>query len=250
MFRSILLAASLCFSLVSRAQTIEELLQQGDQLVKQMKEVEALGKYKEALKIQPNNLTALTWASLLDSREGNRQEKKDAKSRYFEEAKAYAAQAVAAGPNDPDANYAMAVAMGRIALISGAKDKVAASKDVKRYAELAIKLRPNFGQAWYVLGKWNYEVATLNAFERGAAKMLFGGIPDGSLANAIADYEKCRQLDPGFILNYYDLAVAYKQNDQLDKAEEILRKVPALRPVSQDDPKIKADAKKMLEDMQ
>ena len=36
----------------------------------------------------------------------------------------------------------------------------------------------------------------------------------------------------------------------LEKAEEILRKVPALRPVSQDDPKIKADAKKMLEDMQ
>ncbi|PUZ24296.1 Tetratricopeptide repeat-containing protein [Chitinophaga costaii] len=250
MFRGLLFAAMLGFCLPAKAQTVEELLQQGDQLEKQMKEVDALNKYKEVLKIQSNNLTALTWASLLDSREGDRQEKKEAKSRFFEEAKAYAAQALAVGPNDPDANYAMAVAMGRIALIAGAKDKVAASKDVKQYAELAIKFRPNFGEAWYVLGKWNYEVATLNAFEKGAAKMLFGGLPDGTLANAIADFEKCRQLNPGFILNYYDLAIAYKKNDQIDKAEEILRKVPALRPIHQDDPKFKANCKKLLEDMQ
>ncbi|HEY0273848.1 MAG TPA: tetratricopeptide repeat protein [Chitinophaga sp.] len=250
MFRSLLLVPILCFSLSAGAQTVEELLQQGSQLEKQMKEAEALNTYKEVLKIQSGNLTALTWVSLLDSREGNRQVKKDDKARFFEEAKTYAAQALAVGPNDPDANYAMAVAMGYIALISGAKDKVAASKEVKQYAELALKFRPNFGEAWYVLGKWNYEVATLNAFEKGAAKMLFGGLPDGSLANAIADFEKCRQLNPGFILNYYDLAIAYKENNQLDKAEEILRKVQALRPLHQDDPKIKADCKKMLEDMQ
>ncbi len=250
MYKGFLLAIVLFMSAPAWAQSVEELLQQGDQLEKQLKEIESLNKYKEVLKIQPTNVTALTWASILDSREGNRQEKKDDKTRYFEEAKSYAAQALAAAPNDADANYAMAVAMGRIALISGAKDKVAASKDVKKYAELAIKFRPNYGEAYHVLGKWNYEVATLNAFEKGAAKMIFGGIPDGSIANAIADFEKCRQLNPGFVLNYYDLAVAYKENDQMDKAEEILKKVAGVRPAHQDDPKIKADCKKMLEDMQ
>lgn len=233
-----------------KAQTVDEIVEQAKQLEKQMKEESAYDKDREVLKIQPNQLSALIHASEMASRIGNRQKNKDDKSSYFNQAKSYAQQALKIDPNNADANYAMSVAMGRMALISGAKDKVAASKDVKKYAELAIKFNPNMGQAYHVLGKWNYEVATLNVFERSAAKMLFGGLPDGSIAKAIANYEKCRQLDPGFILNYYELARAYKYNDQQDKAIDVLKKALALRSIVEDDNSIKADCKKMLEDLQ
>lgn len=233
-----------------QAQTVDELLAQGKQQETQLKETAALNIYKDVLKIQPDQLTALIRASQLSSREGNRQKDKSGKTNYFNQAKSYALQALKIAPNNADANYSMAVAMGRMALISGAKDKVAASKEVKKYAELAIKFNPNLGEAYHVLGKWNYEVANLNVFERSAAKVLFGGLPDGSLANAIANYEKCRQLDPGFILNYYELARAYKQNDEQEKAIDVLKKAITLRTIVQDDPTIKADCKKMLENLQ
>ncbi|WP_291911228.1 tetratricopeptide repeat protein [Chitinophaga sp. CB10] len=237
-------------ALISQAQTVDEMVAQAKQLEVQMKEQEAFDKDKEILKIQPTQLDALIQASEMASRIGNRQKDKAAKTNYFNQAKDYAGAALKVNPNSAMANYAMSVAMGRMALISGAKDKVAASKDVKKYADLAIKLDPGFGPAYHVLGKWNYEVATLNVFERSAAKMLFGGIPEGSLSNAIANFEKCRQLAPGFILNYYELARAYKENDQEDKAVEVLKKALTLRNTTYDDASIKADIKKMLDDLQ
>ncbi|HEU4555020.1 MAG TPA: hypothetical protein VFS25_19370 [Chitinophaga sp.] len=232
------------------AQSVDELLEQAKTLEKQMKEADALAKYKEVLKAQPQQVAALIGASELSSREGNRQKEKEDKARYFNEAREYAVEALKIAPNNADANYAMSVALGRLALISGAKEKVAASRDVKKYAELAIKFNPNFGQAYHVLGKWNYEVANLSFLERNAAKALFGGLPDGSMEQAIANYEKCRKLAPGFILNYYELARAYNKTDQQTLAMDVLRKAITLRPVTQDDPGIKAECKKMLEEMQ
>ncbi|WP_160715685.1 hypothetical protein [Chitinophaga solisilvae] len=251
MIKRIMAIASLMFSvLLANAQSVDEMVEQARQLELQMKESDAFEKDKEILKIKPDDIRALTQASQLCSRIGNRQKDKSSKTDYFNQAKTYAQAALKVNPNSPDANLAMAIAMGRMALISGAKEKVAASKDVKKYAELAIKFNPNLAQAYHVLGKWNYEVANLNVFERGAAKMLFGGLPDGSLKNAIANYEKCRQLDPAFILNYYELARAYKSNDEQDKAIEVLKKALTLRNISQDDASIKADCKRMLDDLQ
>lgn len=247
------LLAAVLFLLIGgalHAQSVDEMVDQAKQLEKQMKEADALARYKEILKVQPDQLAALVEASELSSREGNRRKEKEEKARYFSEAKSYAEEALKLAPNDPGANYAMSVAMGRMALISGAKEKVAASRDVKRYAELAIKFNPNHAQAYHVLGKWNYEVANLSFLEKNAAKALFGGMPDGSLQQAIDNYEKCRRLDPSFILNYYELARAYKKNDQETQAMEVLKKAVTLRNIYQDDTAIKADCKKMLEEMQ
>ena len=245
---------AVCFlmlaALLAKAQSVDEMIQEARQLETQMKETEALEKDKDILKIQPAQLDALNQASQLSARIGNRQKNKEDKITYFNQAKSYAQEALKVNPNNAQSNLSMAIAMGRMALISGAKDKVAASKEVKKYAELAIKFDPKLAQGYHVLGKWNYEVANLNAFERGAAKMLFGGLPDGSLQNAISNYEKCRQLDPSFLLNYYELARAYKENDEQEKAMEVLKKALTLRSIVEDDAAIKADCKKMLENLQ
>lgn len=251
MLSKVFLAASLLlFSGISYSQTVEDLIEQAHQQEKQMKESAALTSFKDALKIQPDNLAALTGASELSAREGYRQKDKEERNRSYSDAKTYAEQAIKLAPENADANYVMAVAMGRAAMVAGAKEKVAASKEVKKYAELALKFNPKYAKAWHVLGKWNYEVANMNALERAAAKMLFGGVPEGSLDSAIANYERCRKLDPSFLLNYLELAKAYKEHEEQDKAIEVLRKAVSLRPIFQDDPGIKAECKKMLEDME
>lgn len=243
-------AALMLLSVFSFAQTADELVDQARQQEKQMKDAAALSAYKDALKIQPDNIAALTGASEVSSREGYRITDKEEKSRFYTEAKSYAEQALKLAPENAEANYVMAVALGRIALTAGAKEKVAASKEVKRYTELAIKFNPNYAKAYHVLGKWNYEVANMNALEKAAAKMLFGGMPEATLQDAITNYEKCRKLDPSFLRNYQELAQAYKENEELEKAIEVLRKAVTLRPVFQDDLNIKSACKKMLEDLE
>lgn len=248
--KTILLFFSFWTILSAQAQSVDELVAQAQQLEKQMKEVDALNKYKEVLQVSPGHVVAQSQASLICSREGQRQKDKAAKQEYFNEAKIFAYEALKVEPENAVANYAMAVALNRIALISGAKEKVAAFKEVKKYADLALKFNPDYGEVYHLLGKWNYELSHLGAIEKAAAKVLFGGVPPGSIEAAIADYEKCRQLTPSYILNYYDLAKVYKENNQETQAFEVLNKVMRLRPIYQDDPGIKAECKKMLEEMQ
>jgi len=90
----------------------------------------------------------------------------------------------------------------------------------------------------------------LSTLEKTAAKLLFGGLPEGSLQVAIDNYEKCRKLDPSIVLNYLDLAKAYKQNDEQDKCIEVLKKAVGLRNVYLDDVNYKAECKKMLDELQ
>lgn len=248
--KALFFAALLLFSGISYAQTADELIEQARQQEKQSKESAALSTYKEVLKIQPDNLNALTGASELSSREGTRQAEKADKTKYYADAANYAQQALKQAPENADANYVMAVELSRQAQILGTKDKMTAYKDLKRYAELAIKFNAGYARAYYLLGFWNYEIANLNTLEKGAAKVLFGGLPEAGLEDAITNFEKCRKLEPSYLPNYLALAKAYKQHDEQDKAIEVLRKAVSLRNIYQDDVAVKAECKKMLEDME
>ncbi|WP_343690542.1 hypothetical protein [Chitinophaga sp.] len=248
--KALVLAFVLLIQGIAYGQTTDEMIDQAKTLEKQMKEAAALSLYKDVLKIQPDNLPSLIMASELCSRQGYRATDKEERLKNYNDSKMYAEQAVKLAPENADANYVMAVAMGRQALIAGAKEKVTAAKEVKRYADLAIRFNPNYAKAYLVLGKWNIEMVNLSTLEKTAAKLLFGGLPEGSLQEAINNYEKCRKLDPSILLNYLELAKAYKQNDEQDKCIDVLKKAMGLRNVFQDDTGIKAECKKMLDEMQ
>ena len=144
----------------------------------------------------------------------------------------------------------MAIAVGRVVLIKSGKEKISAVKDIKKYADIALKANPDNFKAWHILGKWNYEVSNLNMIERAAAKVFFGGLPDASLKNSIADYEKAKALSPQFMLNYLELAKAYHRNDETKLALEQLKKVLILPAKTEDDPRIKAEAQQLIKDWQ
>jgi FimV-like protein len=232
------------------AQDINAVLAEADKLETNLKEMDAFNKYKEVLRIQATNITALWKCSELCSRIGNRQPTKAAKLDYFKAAKTYAELAIQVAPQSADAQYVMAVAMGRQALVLSGKEKVAAVKEIKRYTDEALRLDAKHAKAWHVLGKWHYEVSSLSGIERTAAKILFGGIPKASFEESIAAYEKAKQYSPQFMLNFLELAKAYIKNSQQDKAIALLEKVPSMPLKTEDDARIKAEAKKLLESLQ
>jgi tetratricopeptide (TPR) repeat protein len=170
--------------------SVSSMLQKAKTLDETAHEEEALQEYLSILKLDPANNEATRNISLLYSKIGNREKESDNKKAYFKVASQYATNALKQNPSDAESNFCMAVALGRMALISSPKEKVAASRDIKKYAELALSFNPTHAGAWHVLGKWNYEVANLNFAERAAADYLFGGIPDGSLDEAVKDYIK------------------------------------------------------------
>lgn len=234
------------FTTTAMAQTAAEYVKKGNSAVKSKNEKLALDYYKKAIAQDKNSSAAYAGASLMYSRIGNRQSAKATKVTYFKAAKIHALRAVKLKPSSSFANYTVAVAMGRMALISGSKDKVAASRDIKKYADKAIKLNPKNSEAWNVLGKWNYAVSNLNFAEKAAANMLFGGLPDGDINKAIKCFEKTKALNPGMVRNYLDLAKAYKQVGKKSLAKSMLQKGLALSSKTYDDASTKKEMRALL----
>jgi len=232
------------------SQDVKYLINEGDQLVKSMKDEEALKKYQEALKLSPNDLNALIKTSEMYSIIGNRQKDKKNKEEYYNAARTYAESALKINATDADANYVMALAMGRMALIKSGKEKVQHVRDIKKYADAALASNPSHFKALHILGKWHLEVTMLNFAEKAALKVIYGGLPPASLPLAILNFEKAKAIDPWFVLNYLELAKAYKENGQSDKAIEVLTKMQKLPPKTQDDAGYKAEGKKLLESLQ
>lgn len=225
------------------------LLRDADRLEHSFKEADALQKYKDVLRVQPNNLFALCRASDLSSRIGHRQSDKTTQANFYRASKNYAEAALKVNPQSAEANFVMSVAMGRMAMLSSGKEKIQYVNEIRRYAETTLKYDPNNFKAYHVLGKWHYEVSNLNSFERTMARLLFGGLPKASLQECIAYYEKSRSLEPNFSINYLELAKAYRRNHEIKKAIDMLTRLQTIPNKIEDDVRIKKEGKELLNEL-
>ena len=236
----------LCLS--SFAQTEQQLITQADKYEAALNENAAFETFKQALKVNSRNHYALWKLSELCSRIGNRQATTKQKQQFFVAGKAYAESAIKVNPSGADGYYAMSVAIGRMALASSGKEKINAVKEIRSNAEKALKLNPQHGRAWHVIGKWHYEVSDLNMFEKAGVKLMYGGLPPASIQQAIQAYEKAKIYEPNFALNFLELAKAYKRNGQKDKAINLLKTLPSVPPKTIDDARIKKEGAGLLKD--
>lgn len=232
------------------SQTSEQ-LQRADSLFKNYQEEAALEAYNQVLQEDPDNLSALWHSSLLYSRIGNRLEDEEQEKKYYNLARDRAERALNEDSTDSQANFVMAVAMGRMALIVGSRERVAASRDIKKYAERALEADSSNAGAWHVLGRWNLEISDLNFAERLAANVLFGGIPEGASVEKAVEYiQKAIDLNPDFILYYYDLAKAYERLDQEEQAISTCQQALELPTRAPGDDNVKDDCRELINDLQ
>jgi len=233
------------------AQNTSTLLQQAEQLERQLKEADASNLYQAVLLQDPRNLQALCRLAELQSILGEKAPDKKTKQLYFETSYSFAKRARLADSNRVESNYVMAMASGKMTDFESDNKKVVGYvRDIKDYAERAIKINPNYGKAQYVLGKWHYEMYILSGFKKAAVKLMYGGLPSGNMEIAIASMEKCRILDPYFVSNYLDLGRAYKENRKPTEAIEVLTKLQKLPNRNSADPQLKAAGASLLATLQ
>ena len=231
------------------SQTTVELIKAGDDLYNQLKEEEALVKYKSAISLAPPSINLLVKVTEICLSAGGRQTDKNLKKRWSDQAFQYAHQAWNADSNNVQACYIMAAACGRMTEIETDKKKIVAYvRDIKAYADRGLRINPNYGKINFIEGKWHYEMVILNWAKRLAVKALYGGLPDGNIDSCIYYFEKCRQQDIYFVYNFLMLAKAYKENNNPTKTVDVLNKLLKLPISCLDDKVYKEEAKKMLED--
>ena len=233
------------------AQNTSTLIQQAEQMERQLKEADASNLYQAVLLQDPRNVQALCKLAELQSILGEKATDKKAKQLYFETSYSFAKRAWLADSNRVEPNYVMAMASGKMTDFESDNKKVVGYvRDIKDYAERAILINPNYGKAQYVLGKWHYEMYILSGFKKAAVKLMYGGLPSGDPDIAIACMEKCRTLEPYFVSNYLDLGRAYKQVRKPTQAIDILTKLQKLPNRNSADPLLKAAGASLLATLQ
>ena len=77
--------------------------------------------------------------------------------------------------------------------------------------------------------------------------MLYGGVPEASNQEAVANFKKAIQLRPDFIDHHLHLGKVYYKTHKYDLARQEFKKYLELLSVEEDDDKHKAEAKRLLE---
>jgi tetratricopeptide (TPR) repeat protein len=155
------------------------------------------------------------------------------KALYLE-SQSLAQEAVKLDPKNSKGYLFLSIAEGKVALYEGGKKKVELGVDVKKQAKKAIELDPKEDLAYHVLGIWNREMATLNAFLRTFAEWLYGKFPPASLDVAVENFQKAIEINDKAIAHRVELGVTYETmkkwaeaKEQFQKALDLPKQYPA-----------------------
>ncbi|MBX0334975.1 hypothetical protein K3G39_17190 [Pontibacter sp. HSC-14F20] len=189
------------------------LLKKAYELKEQYKETEALAVYEQIIAADESNFEALCHASLLHSLMGNRFSDDSRKISHFSTAKAYAHRAYLLDSTDARSNYAMALSLASLAMVSGPKQRLAMISETKSYLDGALAADDKHADAWHLLGRWYFKMANLNFAEITAYKVILGGMTEKSATNKDAIYamEMAILHNPNNLRYYFDLANIYQE---------------------------------------
>lgn len=174
----------------------------------------------------------------------------DAAREHYRRGEGEARKAVELDPRSANAHFFLAVCLGRMALFEGGKTKIRLSREVRTEAERAILLDTGHDGAYYVLGRWNYGIATLSWILKAFAKVIYGGVPEGATVEKAAEmFEKAIELDPARPMHHLEYARALAKLGRYSEARVHLQQCLDLPQVQWDDPIQKAEAARMLKDL-
>ncbi|MCK4336843.1 MAG: tetratricopeptide repeat protein [Candidatus Aminicenantes bacterium] len=222
------------------AQTPEELIAEGDQLLMEVQDLETanqiLSKYQKALGLQENKYDSFWRIARIMYYIGSHTEKKKEKKKIFAQAVYHATKAVREEPEKPDGYYWLAVNNGKVGETRGILKSLSLVKPIKKALNKVIELDRSYedGGADRVLGRVFFKVP---------------GIAGGSKDKALEHLLKSKELGPDDVVTRLYLAEALLAKKEKEKARAELEYIINL----EDDPRWinavqekKAEAKKLL----
>jgi tetratricopeptide (TPR) repeat protein len=166
-----------------------------------------------------------------------------------QKALASAQAAKKADPRNAVAHVCLAICYAKNFPYVGNQTRVIYSRLIKTESERAIELDPRQDIAYYLLGRWNYGVANLNFIYKGLVRIIYGGLPFASNAQAIKDLQQAAGINPARIIHHEELARVYAAIGQKKLAREELETCARLKPLDPDDADAQSDAAKELSDL-
>ncbi|MGD8726347.1 MAG: tetratricopeptide repeat protein [Gemmatimonadales bacterium] len=177
---------------------------------------------------------------------------KELRDSLYNVAFLYAQAAARADSSDAEGHFMLSLALGRLSLTKGGKDRVRFAKEIYERAARAVDIDPEHDGAYHVLGQWHAEILRLSGIERFFAKTFLGGgfMDRASWDSATVYMERSVELKPEDLQHRFDLAGVYVDLERYDDARAQLEEVLRLEP-NQDilDRQTQSDAAALLEEI-
>lgn len=228
------------------AQSVADLLKQGDALDAKNQNAAAVELFLQADKLQPNDAEILRRIakqySQMQVNESRAQRDRELGTKALD----YAKRAVAADPNNGTARLALAICYGKVAFLESPRTRIEYSKLIKQEVDAAIRLDPSQDYAWHVLGRWNYELANFNVALKAIAQAIYGRFPDASNERALECFQKAVALAPNRVIHHIELGRTYAALGRKEEARAAIQKGLSLPSREKDDDETKARGRKTL----
>ncbi|QQS35795.1 MAG: tetratricopeptide repeat protein [Ignavibacteriales bacterium] len=249
----ILLFAIFVQSIIVFPQSLEDLLKDADKQVSEFNNKKALEileqanqKFKDNWEVHWRMSRALV--DIAEHLPSNTDKQKDEQEAMFRKAFDYADKSVKLASDQSITYLRRAIANGKTALFEGVFSAIGTVNDVKEDCEKAIQLG-NGGShfqalAHYVLGRTHAKVC-----EKSYLVRLPIGLGWGDIEEAIRQFNMAINLRPNFRMFYLDLGKAYIEEDEYEKAREVLKKIEKAPKADEDDDKVLSEAKNLLNEI-
>lgn len=231
---------------LSRAQSADGLMETGDVLALKFQSGEALKDYLAAEKLAPKNVRLLVRISREYRHLMSDVAKTEEKLRLGGIAVDYGKRAAALGPNDSEAQLAVAISYGKLQPLVSTKEKLESARIIKSEADKAIKLDPRSDLAWHVLGRWNTGFAEITSVKRTWAELLYGKLPVTTYEDAAKCFEKASELKPDRLIHYIELGQVYSRMGRTADARRVITKGLAMNETEKDDHEAKQRGRETL----
>ena len=245
----VLVLAATLITGVAHAQTPAEHIALGDSLYAQFKPDQALTHYIAAIGADSSNYEALWKAARSEVDQAEVERDVARRDRMSKSSEVLARRAIRVNPQDAEAHFHLARALGRRALSVGVRDRVKFATEIRGLALEALRLNPNHPGALHVMGVWNAEVMRLNGVQRFFAKNVLGGrvFGEASWDRAVSYMEKSIAVDPDRIVHHLDLGKIYADLGDKAKARAEFELAVRGRRIDFNDPSYQREAQAALE---
>jgi tetratricopeptide (TPR) repeat protein len=234
---------------VATAQTPAEHIALGDSLYAQFKPDQALPHYIAAIGSDSSNYEALWKAARSEVDQAEVERDAGRRDRFSRASEALSRRAIRVNPQDAEAHFHLARALGRRALSVGVRDRVKFATEIRAEALEALRLDANHPGALHVMGVWNAEVMRLNGVQRFFAKNVLGGrvFGEASWERAVSYMEKSIAVDPDRIVHHLDLGKIYVDLGDKAKARAQFELAAGGRRIDFNDPAYQREAQAALD---
>ena len=152
-------------------------------------------------------------------------------------------------PDSSQVYFLTSVAAGNLCFIRKGARRIGLVRMVEHNAKKAIELAPDFAPAYVVLGIYYREVAIANPILKMLARLLLGGIPDGTLRESEQTLQKALELSPNNIFGLLELSRTDLLMDKRNEAIEHLKRALNSEPAWYQDIKLKQECERLLQSL-